>query len=386
MLAIPGALFGAEVALGDEVISEHDFAASRRSEMPIPGCVGWLVTPARCKNDSTQHAWLRLCRSTNVLCRRGWDAGRTVSRPTTARGAFERYLSFEGLDEPAARRAVGPAQLREGMPLPVWATTLGEALFAPCYDALPGVCDPKHRSRLKPFSCLLYTSISDAWRHTAPAGYGCLMPAAQQALARNLLTALSTMARDALYAEFCRYRLADFAPLAPFVSGEPDALYRRFVDQMQAGGLLALLEAYPVLGRRLAMQTDLYAATVGEFLQPARGRSARDSAGLGDSGPGPRDQSGRGLVRSASGGPPGVLRNLREWPEADLQAQGHGDRRRLQRVAGLAERGRRADRLAPLACAGPSHARVGRVRRARRPAPTRSQSRVTTSGRARCCA
>ena len=52
----------------------------------------------------------------------------------------------------------------------------------------------------------------------------CLMPTAEHALARSLLAELSAMARDALYAEFCRYRLADFAPLAPFVSDEPDAL------------------------------------------------------------------------------------------------------------------------------------------------------------------
>ena len=44
-------------------------------------------------------------------------------------------------------------------------------------------------------------------------------------------------------------------------------LYRRFVEHMQSGGMLALFEAYPVLGRRLAVQTDQYAAAVAEFLR-----------------------------------------------------------------------------------------------------------------------
>ena len=125
------------------------------------------------------------------------------------------------------------------------------------------------RSRLKPFSCLLYISISDDAEDATPAGYGCLVPAAQQMLARSLLADLSTMARDTLYAKFCRYRLVDFAPLTPFISSEPDTLYRHFVIQMQSGGLIEMIEAYPVLGRRLAMQTDLYAAAVGRSPAPA---------------------------------------------------------------------------------------------------------------------
>ena len=70
-------------------------------------------------------------------------------------------------------------------------------------------------------------------------------------------------ARDAFHVEFCRYRLTGFAPLAPFVWGESDALYSRFVTHMRTGGLAALFEAYPVLGRRLAELTDLHAASGG---------------------------------------------------------------------------------------------------------------------------
>ena len=90
---------------------------------------------------------------------------------------------------------------------------------------------------------------------------------AQYRLARTLLASLAAKARDALYVEFCRYRLAGFAPLASFVHPESDALYRRFVRQMQIGGLAALYEARPMLARWLAMKTDLYVAAVDEFAQ-----------------------------------------------------------------------------------------------------------------------
>ena len=151
--------------------------------------------------------------------------------------------------------------------LPDWTATLGEALFNACYAALPGVCDPGHpipfESVLLPFVHIYLQRV-----HTeAPAPCQLLSPAAEHLMARHLLEALSAAARDALFAEFCRYRLADFAPLARFISSEPDALYRRFVDHMRSGGLAALCQVYPVLARRLATQTDLFAAAVGEFLR-----------------------------------------------------------------------------------------------------------------------
>ena len=105
-------------------------------------------------------------------------------------------------------------------------------------------------------------------RTGSPWGRGRLTPAAEAGLARHLLAALSSAARDALYAEFCqRPARGLLRRSAPFVYPDPDALYLRFVHRMQAGGLIELYEAHPVLARRLAMQTDLYAAAVSEFLR-----------------------------------------------------------------------------------------------------------------------
>ena len=179
-----------------------------------------------------------------------------------AEGTFDRYLQLEGLDERAIRRAMSPAQLRAGASVPGWAETLGEAVFEACYDGLPDVCDPVHPI---PFESLLLPFVHIFLRRVRAGASQRLTLAAEHRLAHTLLASLTAMARDALYLEFCRYRLAGFAPLAPFVCPEPGALYWRFVRQMQAGGLAALYEARPMLARWLAMKTDLYAAAVGEF-------------------------------------------------------------------------------------------------------------------------
>ena len=267
LLAVSGALIVDEAPLGDEAIAGTDFIVSL-PKRDADSWLRWLVGRASTLHERLDTAHMAPAvpldeRLVQARLRR-W-ADRITS--DDGKDVFERYLSSVGLDEPAARCAVGPAELREDTPLPVWAATLGEALFAPCYDALPGVCDPEHPL---PFETLLLPFLHIYLRRVqvaASAGCGCLTPAAQYALARRLLVTLAALVRDALYAEFCRYRLADFAPLAPFVWGEPDVLYRRFVSQMQAGGLLEVIEAYPVLGRRLAEQAGLYGEAVGEFLR-----------------------------------------------------------------------------------------------------------------------
>lgn len=182
-----------------------------------------------------------------------------------AQAGFERYLRCVGLDAPAARRAVGPAQWRAGAALPAWAATLGAAAFTPCFDALPGVCDP---ARPLPFEDLLLPFVHLFVRRTQAEGLvgGLLASEALHPLARGLLATLSAYARDTFYDAFCRFRLDGFAPLAPLIYSQPDALYRRFGAQMRAGGLHTLYGAHPVLARQLAAQTDRHAATVLEFL------------------------------------------------------------------------------------------------------------------------
>ena len=268
MLVADGAWLDNQVAPDDASTSVSEYSVPRTLPHPMSDAqiwLRWLVGRASTlqeRLDATQMAPITPDDERPVQARlRRW-AHRVGSDGTE--GAFDRYLQLEGLDESATRRAVNPAQLRPGTSLPSWADTLGEAVFEAGYDGLQDVCDPEHPI---PFEALLLPFVH-IFLHRVRAGSSqCLTLAAEHRLARTLLASLAAAARDALYVEFCRYRLAEFAPLAPFVYPEPDALYQRFVSQMQAGGLVALYEARPMLARWLAMQTDLFAAAVAEFAQ-----------------------------------------------------------------------------------------------------------------------
>ena len=120
---------------------------------------------------------------------------------------------------------MSPVQLRVGAPAPGWAETLGEAVFEACYDGLPDVCDPVHPI---PFESLLLPFVHIFLRRVQAGASQRLTLMARHRLARTMLAFLAATARDALYLEFCRYRLAGFAPLAPFVYLESDALLPAF--------------------------------------------------------------------------------------------------------------------------------------------------------------
>src|SRR5437016_2658691 len=75
------------------------------------------------------------------------DARMQAWLAAAARGdqdAFQRRLSWDGLDERKARRAVSPVSLRSESPLPSWATTLAEVLHLATSRAMGDRClDPK---------------------------------------------------------------------------------------------------------------------------------------------------------------------------------------------------------------------------------------------------
>jgi type 2 lantibiotic biosynthesis protein LanM len=178
---------------------------------------------------------------------------------------FLRFLCWEGLDEADVRRAVGSVCLVEDAPLPTWCQTLSESLnWADSDDVLTGR-DPKHPL---PFEDL-YLPFVQVFRQrvrTATKVDLVLAPQAQQDLSRGLLEVLVRTASDALCAEFLTYQFSGFAPLIPFAYRESDALYRRFVAEMKAGGLASFCQRFPVLARVLATLTDLAVEATIEFL------------------------------------------------------------------------------------------------------------------------
>ena len=187
--------------------------------------------------------------------------------PQGGDGNFEKYLRWNDTGITAVQHALAPARFREDVPLPTWCKTLGEAVFDGSFAALAGVCDP---ARPLPFETLLLPFVHLSLRrlHEAEhAAYAQLAPGTQADLARSLLETLVRAAKDALYLEFACYRASDFAPLAPFIYREPDALYGQFIAHMQGGGLIAFYEKYPALARLLAVLTDLGAETAIEFVR-----------------------------------------------------------------------------------------------------------------------
>ena len=266
MLVADGAWLDNEVAPDDANVSVNEFSLPPALSHLKPDARTWLrwlvgrASTLQERLDATQMDSVPPDDERLIQVRLQRWAHRVGSDGTE--GVFDRYLQLEGLDEGAIRRAVSAAQLRAGAPVPGWAETLGEAVFEACYDGLPDVCDPVHPI---PFEALFLPFVHIFLRRMRAGSSQRLTLTAQHRLARTLLASLAATARDALYMEFCRYRLAGFAPLAPFVHFEPDALYRRFVRQMRTGGMAALCEARPMLARWLAMQTDLYAAAVSEF-------------------------------------------------------------------------------------------------------------------------
>ena len=190
---------------------------------------------------------------------------------------LDRLLEWEGLDMTAARRAVGPVQLREDAPLPAWAETLAAALSltlnasedAPESLASPGLLDADDpvpfEDLLVPFVLVFHERMA-----TCP-GYDVLAEEAWITQARLLLSALSSWAAQPLHLEFQMFRTRGMGPLAQLLSTAAekpaDTLYRQFVQGMRAGGLVTFFQKYAVLARILSTLTHFLAETTVEFLQ-----------------------------------------------------------------------------------------------------------------------
>ena len=208
--------------------------------------------------------------------------------PTADAGeALARFQRWEGLDAGAMARAAGPVRLRAGAGLPAWAETLRAALFEARFEDAAGACDP---AQPLPFETLHLPFVNFFYgrlRAEIPDLDALLAPQAQAALAHDLLYTLALYACEPLYAAFSPYRHSGFAPLAPLISAAPDAVYRRFVAAMQAGGLHTFYAAYPALARLQAVATGLAVEAACEFLRRLRADlpEIRSHWSAGDLGP-----------------------------------------------------------------------------------------------------
>ncbi len=211
-----------------------------------------------------------------------------------AKGDWDRFrlrLAWDGLDLEMARRALGPARLRQGATLPEWSGLLSEALRLAPIEHREGKSTawPVELSFLDaeeplPFEEILAPLVLAARKRlvgrTITSGDELSEPV-RAALERGLLRSLVTFSAETLLAEFEAMRAQEQSSwsLIFALAQDPDgrSLYLDFVRRMAEGGLSRLFLAYPVLARQLGTTACLWVEATGEFL----GRLEADRSELG---------------------------------------------------------------------------------------------------------
>ncbi len=200
------------------------------------------------------------------------DALMQAWRAAAARGdqdAFQRRLSWDGLDEQTARRAVSPGRRRSESPLPSWATTLGEVCQLATSMAMVDRClDPKD---LVPFEDLLIPFVlwaRSACERRAGLSYQSFSANAHGMLERNLLQLLSGIAARTLLVELTVHLADQLGPLDLLCKSQPSREgYTEFVTGILSGGFMKLFEEYAALGRMLASSAELWVEATAELVQ-----------------------------------------------------------------------------------------------------------------------
>lgn len=180
--------------------------------------------------------------------------------------AFARRLSWDGLDDAAARRALGPVRLLDAARLPEWAERWGH-WTARAYghlDAHPeGPLTRDAASADLPFQDLLAplaTCALEAFRQRpevlAALDAGFLAEAALPGLGRSLLEGLAQAAAPAFQRHFQAFRrpwVSDLDLALTGLAGPPGtAVYRAYTRELlEAGGIFGFFETHCVLARLL---------------------------------------------------------------------------------------------------------------------------------------
>jgi type 2 lantibiotic biosynthesis protein LanM len=204
---------------------------------------------------------------------------------------FARRLAWGGLDETAARRALGPVRLKQESPLPPWAAMLAQLLQELPTSAVPGsdgeiaragrsadprvACQPRflHSEERLPFEEILAPLVAAASRQLgARAGARCeqLSEEALASLERALLRGLCGLCAESLELEFSLFRASQASSLSRLIAGlsDPDSqeFYQAFVTRMLQGRLNAFFQEYCVLARLVGTTSRHWIEMATEFL------------------------------------------------------------------------------------------------------------------------
>jgi type 2 lantibiotic biosynthesis protein LanM len=192
---------------------------------------------------------------------------------------FARRLSWQGLDDAALRKALGPVQLRDASTLPDWAGLLGElsAEARPIPEAR--FFDPTWPVPFEHVMAPLVASASRRMAAVSGASLNVFDDAAIAALERALLRRLSLWMTETLHVSFGLFRRNRISALdLLFMRGAGDRstdVYQEFVGSLLDGGLRALFLEYPAMARLVATGVQAWIAATAELVQ----RTAADFPG-----------------------------------------------------------------------------------------------------------
>jgi type 2 lantibiotic biosynthesis protein LanM len=183
--------------------------------------------------------------------------------------AFQRRLSWDGLDERAAQRAVAPVRLRRGALLPAWTTTLAEvARLTGCCPAEDRCIDREDAVAFEDLLIPFVVTARSTCKSQADRAYATFTPAAHQALEHSLLKLLSGIAARTLLVEFVADMADEDSALDLLADTAPRReRYKDFVARMRSGGLIGFFQEYAGLARMLANTVTLWASATSELLQ-----------------------------------------------------------------------------------------------------------------------
>jgi type 2 lantibiotic biosynthesis protein LanM len=194
---------------------------------------------------------------------------------------LEKRLAWDGLDLNTVRRVLGSVSIADNQLLPAWVNTLENALKTATLVSLETSeeSDSNEKRFLDPqepipFEEIFLPFIEVARRKLiaqAGSSYQLLSESAHAALERSLLSRLSGLGSQALELKFSIFRTFKQPTLTRVLNSFQGSLakeqYRAFIRNMLDGQLLSFFQEYSVLARLLAVATDLWVETTGEFLQ-----------------------------------------------------------------------------------------------------------------------
>ncbi|HEU0142510.1 MAG TPA: type 2 lanthipeptide synthetase LanM family protein [Bryobacteraceae bacterium] len=189
-------------------------------------------------------------------------------------GAFKRRLALDGWTESFVQPYLGAVRLPHESDLPAWALTLRGCVNR-MLESKPGDFlasgDESPQPRL--FEHLFTPMVQFAsleLRRRAGDKSRLLSTTALAGAELSLLDSLVQVSIGTLALEFQAFRSARedtiFRILRRMKDQRSNELYRAFLVQMHAGGLLNLLSAYPVLGRFWGLLAELWIENLTEFL------------------------------------------------------------------------------------------------------------------------